>query len=361
MEATVNLTSRGSSPRSMLTDDQYIIIMETSAEVGTVLAVVGVVSNVVSIRTFTAMGCSDGVTTSFLALAVFDLVYLIASVCLAVSVMFYFTELRSGTRFFWWNLSGFFLFFGGVMILINITNMLATTYLAVARCMCVAKPLQFRNTFTHSRAIMFVMSFAVFAIIIYTPILSNMGMVDKFDRSSNTSRPSFWVSHKRDSIKEVVWIVTEMILPILTQIITLVCVVIMSRSLQAASRFRQSSVFKRSFDVEKGRFNHLSASKDKANCVNDSNNGDKLSGKDLRVVQQVVLISVVYIACNIPKILISFATIFKAEFTIGKIYTKLYLSVNGLRKHFEVINAAVNLVIYYKYNSKFRATLCHSQ
>ncbi|CAG5132555.1 unnamed protein product [Candidula unifasciata] len=343
----------------LVTDKHYIIIIECTSDIGTIFAFLGVISNII-IRTFIAMGLSDGVTVSFLALAIFDLTYLIASLSLGVAVVFYVIEMRTKIRF---KIEpyGVCLFFGSCMIFINLTNVLATTFLAVARCMCVSRPLQFKNTFTRKRAIYFMITFAIFSIIIYLPILVNMGMVQRFDSRTNTSRPSLWISPKREFIKEIVWLVIDMVLPVATQLIILVCVVIMVNSLQEASRFRQSTA-----SISLKPFTHQDRNKSLSRKVKmpkgyDSNNViEKLTGKDLLVVQQVVLISVVYIVCNTPKILISIATSIEPEFTIGKTYSKLYMCANGLRKHFEILNAAVNLIIYYKYNTKFRAMMRRS-
>lgn len=340
---------------ALITDKQYVIILESSAVVWTVLSLLGVVSNVINIRIFVAMGVKDGVTVSFLALAIFDLIYLITSLSLGISVIFHIIELQTTTRFPV-QPYGILINIGAVMILVNITNVLATTFIAVARCMCVAMPLQFKNMFTRKIAATFMLGFAFISIILYTPILANMGMAVKFDKLANTSRLSLWGSPIRGHVKEIVWMITELILPISTQVIIIVCVVVMINCMTAASRFRQTALGKL---PEKDNKTQNSKRKEKKTQPTDATNvtTDKLTGKDLRVVQQVVLISVIYIVCNIPKILISLVSIFEPEYGPDKAYKRLYECTNGLRKHFEILNSAVDLIIYYKYNTKFRLLL----
>ncbi|BFZ09723.1 hypothetical protein BsWGS_12762 [Bradybaena similaris] len=347
-----NITNDTFTTFDLVTDTQYVIIIECTSDVGTILAFMGVITNIINIVTFIDMGLNDGVTVSFLALAIFDLTYLIASLSLGIAVVFYVTEMRSSVRF-QIEPYGVCVFFGSCMVFISLTNVLTTTFLAVARCMCVSRPLQFKNTFTRKRAIYFMIGVAIFSVTIYLPILVNMGMVQKFDTRTNTSRPSLWISPSREFIKEIVWLVIDMVLPVTTQLIIIVCVVIMVNSLQKASLFRQSTVMVtgKLFNDDVKRNNKVSNASDYVST------GEKLTGKDLLVVQQVVLISVVYIICNTPKILISIATTIEPEFTIGKAYSKLYMCANGFRKQFEILNAAVNLIIYYNYNTKFRSKL----
>ncbi|CAG5127963.1 unnamed protein product [Candidula unifasciata] len=345
-----NFPNETSALRSLITYEQYIMIMELSANFGTVFAGVGVIANLINIKTFIAMGLTDGVIMSFFALALFDLAYLISALCLGIAVIFYIKELKFSIHFPI-EPYGIFMFFGTCMIFISVANVLTTTFLAVARCMCVSRPLQFKHMFTRQRAVTIMIIFAIFSVVIYLPILVNMGMVQKFDRKFNLSRPSLWISPQRKFIKEIVWMIIDMIFPILTQVIIFVCVVIMINSLQAASKFRQSSA-----SVSRKLFN-----KDET-CKNDyskdsGNMAEKLTRKDLMVIQQVVLISVAYIICNTPKIIIGFGTVTVPAFSLEGAYSKLYMSSNGLRKHFEEFNAAINLLIYYKYNTKFRSTM----
>lgn len=334
-----------------MTIEQYLIVNDSCSVVWIILSLIGIVSNIIIIKTFITMGLNDGVIISFLALAVFDLSYLIVSFCLGVATVFYVVEFRY-KLIFPIEPFGIKVFFFNIMILINVCNMLTTTYLAVARCMCIVKPLQFKNTFTSGRAIMVMAGIALFAVCSYTPLLANMAMKMKFDRKLNTSRPSLWLSAYRESIKVIVWTLMEMALPLVTEVIVIVCIIVMADSLRASARFRQSSTTVSHITCES---NHHGDSK-KTN-PDFSKIPDKLTGKDLRVVQQVVLISVVYIICNTPKILVSVFTNVEREFAIGRTYSILYLAVNSLGKHFEVFNSAVNIIIYYAYNTKFRTVL----
>ncbi|CAG5124024.1 unnamed protein product [Candidula unifasciata] len=341
-----NNTQNDLSFRGLVTNMQYFLFMEFYSEVGTVLSFIGIVSNIINIRIFCAMGLADGITVSFLCLSIFDLAYLIISFALGISIVLGVIEHRTPKAFFI-KPQGVSIILTNFMVLVNIINVLTTTFLAVARCMCVAKPLQFKNWFSKTITLAFIGSFIVVSVVSYAPVIASLGFKTQFDIGKNITRPILWVSPKRDSIKVITWIILNLILPFTTQFIIVVCIVIMANSLRVSSRFRQSAV---SMSVADKKGNDILSSKSTVPT-------DKLSGKDILVVQQVVLISVVYIICNTPKMIISVAAITVPGFTIGQRYSNLYLSVNTLRYQFEIFNSSVNTFIYYRYNTKFRELL----
>lgn len=330
--------------RGIVTTEQYIIILESSYVIWLVLSVPGIISNVINIRIFLTMGLRDGVTVSFLALSISDLIYVLVSFSIGISVAFYVAELKFNIRFPI-EPYGVSIIVGNLLFVVNVTNVLITTFIAVIRCACVAKPLHFKNMFNRDSTIAATVVFAVFAVVSYVPILVNMGMVNKHDKQTNITRPTFWVSPRRESVKYGVWMLTDMILPFTAQFIILLSVLIMAESLRAASKFRNATVLNSGKTTAKNTESSKSVQK------------DAFTGKELRLVQQVILISVVYILCNTPKIIISLASALEPGFNIGKRYSNFYLSANSLRKHFEIVNSSVNTIIYYRYNTKFRQLL----
>lgn len=353
MEKVGNLTNQMVATLGLVTEEQYLVVNDSCAFVWALLSFLGIISNIINIRIFIAMGLNDGVIVSFLALAIFDLAYLIVSFSLGITTAIYVIELRYGNKFAI-EPFGVKVYFFNITILINVGNMLVTTYLAFARCMCIARPVQFKYTFTRRKAIVLSFGFAIFAIVSYLPIFVYMGMWTQTDPRTNISRPMLWLSPKRESIKNIVWAVIDVFLPCATEIIVIVCIFVMTKCLRQAATFRQTSSASAATRKHKmmGPTNITGSNSDPSSGVSD-----KLTGKDLRVIQQIVLISLVYIMCNTPKILISVVAMIEHEFRIGRRYSRLYLCVNSLGKNFEVCNSAINLIIYYKYNTKFRAML----
>ncbi|CAG5128753.1 unnamed protein product [Candidula unifasciata] len=331
-----NVTNNDISLPGIVNESQYNTVLIFICAGFTIFAFFGIISNAVNIKTFFAMGLKDSVTVSFLALSVFDLTYLISTCCFTIALAFSLIE-KDYFKHFPIEPYGVYILFGHVLILINVTNTLTTTFLAVARCMCVAKPLHFKHSFTVKRTVVIMTGFAVFAVAIYTPLLANMGMVPRLDPKTNTSRPMLWLSPYRDSVKNVVWTLIQTLLPVVTDL-----------SLRTAFRFRKASQIS-VCDRE------VSNAKGKTDSSNDTS--DKLSGKDIRVVKQVTFISLVYIMCNTPKVVTSIVSLIEVEFSLRQRYNNLYLCFNYFRMNFEIFNASINTFIYYAYNTKFKTTL----
>lgn len=353
------VTNKTVSYLGVITDKDLLVITEFSLALGMIFALLGLGSNIINIRTFIAMGVSDGITVSFLALSIFDLTSMIAAVSLGISTTFHAVETQSSIRFPI-QPYGVSVFLSNAMVLINVTNVLTTTFISVARCMCVVKPLHFKNDFTPLRTLGFLLGFAAFAIAIYSPVLTNIGMLDMYDWKINMTRLTLCVSPNREAIKGIVDVMIEVILPFATQFIVVVSVLVMVASLRAASKFRKKSVL-------------TPNSKHCRECRNTTNvsvkNGilsqtlpsspKKASTKDMRLHQQVILTSLVYIICNTPKIVITLVGAVEVEFALGKRYSNIYLGAHTLRKLFDNFNAAIHTVIYYRYNTKFRTALRH--
>lgn len=333
----------------LATEFHFLIVMETCSPIWILLSANGILLNAVSIRTFILMNLTDGVTVSLLFTAVFDLAYFLISFSIGVTLTLYIIEQKYSVHFFI-DPFGVSIYFFNMMILINITNIFITTFLAIARCMCIARPLYFKNAFTIRRAVVLTVGFAGLSVISYTPILANMNMINRFDSKINAFRIALRISPNREYVKVIVWIVVDLLFPLVTEIIVIVCIVVTANCLRATVRFRRASartlmatnIAQRSFETQNIKEISLRVS-------------DKLTGKDLRVLQQILLICVVYIICNTPKIVISVVATLEADFTIGKRYSVLYLCVNSIGKNFEIFNSTVSFTIYYKYNSKFRS------
>ncbi|CAL1537005.1 unnamed protein product, partial [Lymnaea stagnalis] len=353
----------------LISDQQYFIFSEIFSTVCTCVSVLGCLGNLVTIRTFISMGVKDGVTLSFVFLTVSDLAYLVAMAAHAVALGLYVLE-RKGAYKVWFPVEpfGVYVFFSNVGILLYLLTMMTTTFLAVVRCMCVAMPLKFMNVFTKKSSILILSVFFVIAVASYFPILVFMRMVTEFDERVNATRSVLWISPRRDKVKEAVWISRDVAVTFVTQVIVTVCVIVMVKSLRTAAKFRQNfaniltpskPTFQKNLQIFSvldingngpGQKEHETPSAEKNNIAYSN----KLSLKDMSVVKQVVLISVVYIVCNTPKILVDVTAMFVSDFTLGKSYQNLYLVVISLMELSQALNSSSSIIIYYRYNSRFR-------
>ncbi|KAK3771374.1 hypothetical protein RRG08_050425 [Elysia crispata] len=84
----------------------------------------------------------------------------------------------------------------------------------------------------------------------------------------------------------------------------------------------------------------------------------KLSPKESRVVKQLVIISFIFIACNLPKLARIIADSVEPEFAMSGCYRNLYDIASQVQFTAETLNSSVNLFIYLSFNARFRQK-CH--
>ena len=265
---------------------EYIFWTEVLAVIYGSVSLFGIVTNLINIRTFVKMYVTgDGVTLAFLLLAKSDLGLCCSSLVMSVISFFATFEIK-GILFFPFANTASLRFLSqvdpnvignsamSIMTVFNITTTLITLYVAVTRCLCVKRPLQFRNLVSCKRTIATVSCFFLFGLGTRLPVLAHMGVHMMFDPIYNASRPTLWLHPNRELIKDMMWIVCDQSLSLVTQVALLLCVIIMARSLRAANKFRQTATM----------------AKDTAdqNCSKDAQfNGSnpKLNAKEARIIQ----------------------------------------------------------------------------
>ncbi|XP_005093859.1 uncharacterized protein LOC101860637 [Aplysia californica] len=329
--------------KGLLSDEDFAIFQHVNAYAGVAFSVLGIGSNFLNIKTFVTMGVDDAVTVSFLGLSISDFFISIIMFCIGISMSFHAIELSLGIRYTYDPLM-FVMFFTNAGIALYMVTILTTLYLAVARCMCVAKPLHFKHVFTKSRSIAILIVFFVFCVGIYSPVFNSLGISVTFNPVLNRTRYTIWYNQGQEEVKDIIYFITHDVIPFGTQIIVIVCIVVMTWNLIQSSRFRQQTTKSQADGKEAGD-------------ANSSSSSVKLSGKELQAVQQVVLISVIFAVFNMPMILVGVFGMTEPEFDAiwGKHrYARMYYAGHFMRRVCEQINSAVNIFIYYRYNTKFR-------
>ncbi|CAG5124757.1 unnamed protein product [Candidula unifasciata] len=331
--------------QSLLNNNVYTKLMEFLSISWMSISVLGIIGNIINIKTFTSAKLEDGMSIAFLVLSFSDLGFLVIMFGVGTSSIFYVIEVQSEYhRWFQVEPYGTTLILTNTGIMFYVLTELTTTYVSLARCMCVTRPLHFKNTFTRRTTLVCTLTFATFGLATSIPVVVNMGFKEGFDIRVNTSRTTLWLSPNREAIKRGVWGLTDIFLPFTTQIIVLICLIVMANKLRNSLKFRQA--FKTS---------------DAENKLSDTNTRDaktqqssKVDRKDTNIIKQVMLLSAVYIVCNTPKIIINITALLVDDFTLGRRYQNLYLILNSVRVLCETVNSSASLPIYYTYNGKFR-------
>ncbi|KAI8791465.1 fMet-Leu-Phe receptor [Biomphalaria glabrata] len=333
-----------------------------------VIGLTGCLGNAITMATYLSMKLKDGVMISFFGLAVSDFLYDVTMLAIVVSDGLYMLERKSSFKtWFLVEPFGVYVFCSNIGVMIYLVTILITTFIAIIRCLCVSMPLQFRNLLTRRRSVWCIAIFSLVSVVSYVPILLNMTMQESFDMSINSTRYRLKISPYREEIKTAIWISRDLLVTLITEVIVIVCVVIMIKNLQTATKFRNKSVnysihptlpCVAVFGIENKSDSTQIINTLEPNTKHINIQSNKMSTKDVSVVQQVVLISSIYIVCNMPKILINMALFFVPDLALEKPYQNVYLTVVGIMELFQAFNSSFNICVYLKFNSKFRKHLC---
>ncbi|RUS72597.1 hypothetical protein EGW08_019632 [Elysia chlorotica] len=353
---TINITAT-KKPSGFLSLEEFVLSTAVIGSLAGFLNLCGLVSNLVNMRTFIRMGVTkDPMTLAFFLLSISDMGVSCSSLVMWVSLYVYCFEMTEMFKFFRYAPTsanrngpvvysevdpiGVSIFAFNVITVFNVTTVLITVYLAVVRFLCVARPLHFRSIISTRRTLAAILFFFLLSIMTRIPVLAHMGMPVTFDPVFKVYRPALWLHPNRENIKNIMWTIFDMGLTTGAQVVLSVCVVLMARKLRAANEFRNSA----SVASKPG------VGDDSVSSTPTPN----LNNKDARIIQQLVLISSIFIVCNIPRLTRNFSTLIAPEFDIGGRYQPLYYVTGSVTNVFDAVNSSVNVFVYYTYNSKFR-------
>ncbi|KAI8791441.1 fMet-Leu-Phe receptor [Biomphalaria glabrata] len=213
-------------------------------------------------------------TTSLLVFSASDLAYEVSTFSIAASFFCMVFETSSKyTLSFTIEPNGVYIYSGHVSRMPYILSNLTITYLAVARCLCVAKPILFKNMFGVKLTVYLLITFGVFSVISYLPVLDFIDMSPQYSALINATRVSLWVSPNRQLVIKVVWVYRDDVMPFVNQIIISI--------FEVGSTLQHSDL---AFSFKDGRT---------AFKRQQIENTSTLSVKDYQVLQQVVTISVI--------------------------------------------------------------------
>ena len=341
-------------PKSLLNIFEYILCLDIVGFISGSLSLFGIVTNLINLRTFMKMGVTgDGVSLAFFLLAKSDLGICCSSLIICAMSYLVNLELKDILSF---NLDPanttspkfiirvdptlIGIFAVSMMKVFSITTVLITLYIVVTRCLCVTRPLQFRNIVSVKKTIIAVSSFFLFALGSRLPIWSHMGAPMTFNPIYNASRPMLWLHPNCKLIKDIITFCCYQMITAGTQIALIVCVIIMARRLREAHKFRKSASVAKEFSG--------------INEYKSNNSSLKLNTKDARIIQQLIVISSVFVICNIPKLTRNISTISFPSFRIGGTYQSFYYIASIIVNICDVLNSSTNVFVYYRYNSSFR-------
>ncbi|GFO09781.1 chemosensory receptor a [Plakobranchus ocellatus] len=318
------------------------------------MMVFGIVTNCINLTVFIGGGLNDGMTINFLGLTISDLLYNV----------FYFTTrtLNSISSVFeespYLNtLHMAFIMAKYGRMCFNVSSLL-TVFAAIQKCACIAIPLTFRNFFTARRSTMVVLSIYIGVITYFLPYLSMDQLRPYQERFTNRTRLGYSMRN-RDlglAVDFVVGYSNRIVLPYVSQSLVVVCMVTMTVKLRAAANTRRKMTSSSTADTEETDVPPDSQrdATSTSTVAKKAGNTTVLSSKELRVIRSVNILCCVFIAGTTPQTIIEICDMAFDTFSDRGLHSPIYFFVRGIKQLLEVASTAINIVVYYRFNTKYK-------
>ncbi|CAG5119157.1 unnamed protein product [Candidula unifasciata] len=326
-----------SNPSSLVNENiQYSLRVLTDTFVKTIICFIGVGTNIINIIVFTQIGLRDSVTVAFFGLAFADFGFVFFTLIYQVlESLDLFVGLQPEISLK--HLSYFVNYIAFIFVDISI---LITLFTSLQKCACVAIPFLFKKIFTYHLSKVVVSTMYVIVILYYIPLLVTSVLVPRFDRTTNRTRYMLPSDRLRDRVLDVFEIVNRVLLPFASIVLLTVSLLIMNRKLVEASRIRQAMTNKTNSAPKRG------------NTVHENS---YLSSNELKVIKAVVMLSAIFVACNLPDMVSFLTSLVIPDFGNSGKFNNSYRLVRAVQNVLAVINSTATIFVYVKYNTKYRA------
>ncbi|KAH9523311.1 hypothetical protein Btru_066358 [Bulinus truncatus] len=299
----------------------------------TFVILTGSLGNIINIVVFLKMGLTDSLSLCFFVLSCSDLLSLTLLFALRYAKdfpLFLSSDMRVD------RMALVFIIVYYYLLLYDVSQMV-TSYIAVQKCCCVALPFIFKSTFTRVRSCLVLASIVILALAMYIPIFTAQGIHRQRDVGDNSTLLTLWTTASRPDIILVVnfW---GIFLPTLCQIVILCCLVILASTLRKSSQFHKLM----SGHVE---------------TRDNTQRQPTRNSKEMQAVYATSLVSLVYVICNTPRLVISYVSLIEPEFNVLRTYSDLYVMFNIFRNTIEAVNTSVNILVFIMFNTRYRKTL----
>ncbi|GFR91936.1 chemosensory receptor C [Elysia marginata] len=355
-----NLTEPMNSPIMGLLYKEVLILRLFITHVLVGVTFFGVAANLINITVLAKMGLKGNVNLALFFLSLSDFMYLLFY---SLIVMFWFLadnfpHLPLPPQDDILTFAPYVL----VPVFYDYSTMVSV-FLAVVRCACVVKPLKFKSMFTASRTLSILGVLFCVAMLRSIPSMLSYRLRWSVNPNTNSTYLAFRYADDVSGLVKANDILNKNVLAWLTYITVVTCVILLASKLQAASRFRRTLATTGSSENAKtgGRISEFSvpskpSSHLESSEANDEKWSGKMSAKDVQVIQSVTLICVIFILSVLPQQVLSFVRLFRSDFYDYNKFMYFNEFVGSCILLFNLLNASVNIFVYFRYNSRYRET-----
>lgn len=318
------------------------------------IVVIGLAANIINIVSFVRLGLGDSISLCFCCLSCSEFVTLF--------VLFghFLLGIMVSDTIALWRVDGLtlsFLLYTLYMRLYD-TSQLIKTFIAVQRCCCVAMPHRFKNTFTRYRCLSMVTAIVVFSLVAYIPLWNPHGFGIVLDPISNSTFFGILAPFWPGTTLQVNQILTVLAVTTACHATNVICLGILISSLNASTKFRLS--LSTGYHTSYIQISKRGIAKNSTNPSNQSGKGGKKiqpKRKELQAMQSATFVSLIFVVCNTPKILVAYASFIEVEFSFFYRYSGIYNLISMITITLEYINTSSSMFVYLKFNTRFRQTV----
>ncbi|KAK3764162.1 hypothetical protein RRG08_044091 [Elysia crispata] len=260
-----------------------------------------------------------------------------------------------------------------------VISVLLTVFAAVQKCSCIALPLMFGHFFTSRRTSVVIITIFTVTIAYHLPSLSLYRWNEYLDHRRNRTRLGYgWVNRplglKLNIITDWINFIT---VPFTSEGVIIVCVIIMTVKLRQAATTRLAMTAGSSTTHKGGKKSAHSVIPDPKNqrvgTVSSENENypqqnlgsqgtdkaivnpnDILNPRELRVIRSAYLICVIFIVGTLPYLVITACNLVYRPMFSDYGESTFYYTVKGIQDIIYVSSTAANILVYYKFNTKYR-------
>ncbi|CAL1546828.1 unnamed protein product, partial [Lymnaea stagnalis] len=287
----------------------------------------GIVANVFVIAVLRRQGFQESVNISLLGLAIADLCCVTLALWSSICNIF----LIGQPRDFSFEPYSLLTMTGNLpRVIFSRVTCWITALIALERCICVTLPFRVKVVFTLKTTLAATVAVFLAVLLGYLSIFESRHWATRLDRTSNTTKyymvfsTTDWTSHLTSLL--------FLALPITNILTLMICTLILTVSLSASSNWRESA---RSSKIKREK-----------RAINPT--------KEMRVSKMVLILTLIFIACNLPSnMLIATRTIVPEFQEIGKLQ-KLFRVTHTFAFLLETTSSSINVFVYYRMGSKFK-------
>ncbi|XP_035824604.1 uncharacterized protein LOC118477386 [Aplysia californica] len=331
-------------------------IFKAMTSINLLLASFGILTNSINIAVFARGRITDTSTSvTLFALSLADLSFVVFIFIWTSIRELSYMDIRFGVP------KQVLTFYVSALSLLSYTlSSFLTVFLAVQKCCCVVFPLQVKDMFTLRRTVLILLTLSILTTTFYMLLLTAGKFLPRVNPKTNTSEMALVSSPRQLEIIQVVINISQNVAPSLSLIIVILCFVVLVHRLKQSSRFRHRSEMGYTKDSSDSKSTTTTTTTTSTRHHTDLPH-HQLSGKDLQAAQSVAVVAAMFVVCNIPPVMMTYASLVEPEFNDYRRLWSLY-ALSGIgRTTLQILCCSLNLVVYVRYNATYRrglAELC---